>query len=325
MLLTNQHPKNKSVTLSILGRPNAGKSTLINTLIGFDLNIVTDRAQTTRNRVKSCFTIDHTEVVLVDTPGIHRSGKELNKRMNEQAREACFGTDWNLILIDSQYDFIEEIKSFKKDFEQDLGPAVLIFTKIDKMSPEKLGFMEKNREEILEQSKRYIPNLEKIFFVSAPEEKNIHEINGFIVDIAEYGPHYYSEGAFSDKKERFFVTEYIREQLFNVLKEEIPYETAVVIDEYNDSFQEKERVHTKVSASILVNRPSQRGIVIGKSGALIKQIGDEAKKRIESLVGNSVSLNLHVKVSPRWFKNNFVLSEIGLPRAKDSARVWRTT
>ncbi|MBT7610599.1 MAG: KH domain-containing protein, partial [Bacteriovoracaceae bacterium] len=124
-----------------------------------------------------------------------------------------------------------------------------------------------------------------------------------------------------------FATEFIREQAFELLNDEIPYEVAVVIDEYKDfsdmKGKEKKKIASHISASILVNRPSQRAIVIGSKGIMIKQIGTKSRKKIEAMVGGQVHLNLHVKVSPKWFKNNFVLEELGLPRAVDSARVWR--
>ncbi len=133
------------------------------------------------------------------------------------------------------------------------------------------------------------------------------------------------DGSVSNKHERFFVTEYIREQVFNLVKEEVPYEVAVVIDDYQD-FRDKEmpnKVCTSIQASILVNKPSQRGILVGSGGAMIKKIGSQARERIEEMVGGQVFLKLHVKVSENWFKNNFVLEELGLPRALDSNRVWR--
>ena len=121
------------------------------------------------------------------------------------------------------------------------------------------------------------------------------------------------------------MTEYIREQAFELLKDEVPYEVAVVIDEYKEvkGKTDPESFESHISASILVNRPSQRAIVIGSSGSMIKEIGIRSRKKIEVMTGGPVHLNLHVKVSPKWFKNNFVLEEIGLPRAHDSARVWR--
>ena len=133
----------------------------------------------------------------------------------------------------------------------------------------------------------------------------------------------YPYGDVSNKNLRFFSAEYIREQAFRILKDEVPYELAVVIDDYKDVKDPKSPVISRISASILVNRPSQRAIVVGSKGSVIKKIGTNARKKIEALVGGKVHLNLHVKVSGKWFKNNFVLEELGLPRVQGSRRVWR--
>ncbi len=320
MLITHQHPLNKSITLSLLGAPNAGKSSLINNLLGFDLSVVTDRPQTTRNKFQCIFTVDRTEVILVDTPGVHASNKEFNKRLNQQAREGANGADVNLLLIDLTKEVLRQILEFKDNFREELGPTWLIFTKSDLVE----RASELPLSMVFEKAKEVIPAIEKFFLISSKNQENIHQLTGAICDRAQSNPHLFPDGDVSNKNERFFVTEYIREQVFKFLKEEVPYETAVVIDEYKD-FKEKDnsKIVCHISASILVNRPSQRAIVIGSKGSMIQKIGANARAKIEKMVGGQVHLNLHAKVSPNWFKNNFVLEEIGLPRAVDSNRVWR--
>ncbi len=320
MLITHQHPLNKSIMLSLLGSPNVGKSSLVNHLLGFDLSIVTDRPQTTRNKFFCVFTVDRTEIILVDTPGVHSSNKEFNKRLNQQAREGANGVDVNLLLVDLTKEVLRQILEFKENFREELGPTWLVFTKSD--------LVERANElplsMVLEKAKEIIPSIERHFLISSNNGENIHELIGAICDRAQSGPHLFPEGEVSNKNERFFVTEYIREQIFKYLKEEVPYETAVVIDEYKD-FRDKKtsKIVCHISASILVNRPSQRAIVVGSRGSMIQKIGANARAKIEKMVGGQVHLNLHAKVSPNWFKNNFVLEEIGLPRAVDSNRVWR--
>jgi GTP-binding protein Era len=321
MLLEDQHPHNKAIMVAVLGAPNVGKSSLINVLLGTDLSVVTSKPQTTRNKFHCVLTVDRTEIVMVDTPGLHKSNQEFNKRLNEQAREGVEGADLNLLLIDISRDILGQFSEFKENINQELGPTWVVFTKSDKVeNSENLPL-----KEVLEQAQAIIPSLEKYFLISNKEGTNIHELTGAICDRAEPGPHLYPNGDISNKNQRFFVTEYIREQAFELLKDEVPYEVAVVIDEYKEvkGKEQPDTFESHISASILVNRPSQRAIVIGSSGSMIKEIGIRSRKKIEIMTGGPVHLNLHVKVSPKWFKNNFVLEEIGLPRAKDSARVWR--
>jgi GTP-binding protein Era len=362
------NPAHKSIMVSLIGVPNAGKSSLVNNLIGIDLSIVTNREQTTRNKFNCVFTVDDTEVILVDTPGLHRSSKEINKRMNEQAREGARETDLNLILIDLTRGLKSQFEDLNHSLRGELARSWIVFTKCDLIK----GYADLPLSEVVEEAKELFPMVDRFFVVSSKTDENIHELVGALCDEAPQGPHLYPHGNISDKSERFFVTEYIREQAFELLKDEIPYEVAVVIEEYKDILkmpEEDERelkkprrmaidystallgqdvrktkeeleaeklleseepvdnnkgeVISHISAAILVNRPSQRAIVVGSKGSMIKEIGTRARKKIEMMTGHRVFLNLHVKVSPKWFKNNFVLEEIGLPRVHDSARVWK--
>lgn len=320
MLIEHQHPHNKSIMVSVLGVPNVGKSTLVNKLVGMDLSIVTPKAQTTRNRFHCVFVVDRTEVILVDTPGLHRSNQEFNKRLNQQAREGLEGADLNLLLIDLSKELLPQIQEVKETIESDLGPTWIIYTKADRIGDtSKLPL-----SEMTEKIKEVFPAVEKYFALSAKNGEGIEALVQSISKTAKSGPHHYEDGAMSNKNMRFFATEFIREQAFLLLKDEIPYEVAVVIEEYEDRFdKEKNQASAAIAASILVNRPSQRAIVVGSKGAMIKEIGTKARMKIEEMTGGSVFLNLHVKVSPKWFNNNKVLEEIGLPRAKDSNRVWK--
>jgi GTP-binding protein Era len=321
MLLENQHPHNKAIMIAVLGKPNAGKSSFINHLLGFDLSIVSARPQTTRNNFHCALTIDRTEVVLVDTPGVHANSQELNKRMNGQAQMGAEGVDINFVLLDLTCNNIaSEFKDFLKNFQQPLSRTWIIFTKADLVNKEAIHLTE-----TMIALKEVCPAIEKHFVISSKDGHNIHELTGAIQDAAPSAPHLYPNGDVSNMNERFFATEYIREQAFRLLKEELPYEVAVVIEEYKDMKKKDENAapEAHISASILVNRPSQRAIVVGRGGSVIKEIGVNARKKIEAMTGGKVHLNLHVKVSPKWMSNNFVLDEIGLPRTQNSARVWR--
>lgn len=320
MLIEHQHPHNKSIMIAVMGVPNVGKSTLINKLVGMDLSIVTPKAQTTRNRFHCVFVIDRTEVILVDTPGLHRSNQEFNKRLNQQAREGLDGADLNLLLVDLSKELLPQVQEVKETLESDLGPTWIIYTKADRIE----GASNLPLAEMTEKIKEIFPNVERHFALSAKSGDGIDTLVAAISKTAKSSPHHYEDGAMSNKNMRFFATEFIREQAFLLLKDEIPYEVAVVIEEYEDRFDKEKNIPSAaIAASILVNRASQRAIVVGSKGAMIKEIGTRARAKIEEMTGGSVFLNLHVKVSPKWFNNNKVLEEIGLPRAKDSNRVWK--
>jgi GTP-binding protein Era len=226
----------------------------------------------------------------------------------------------NFVLLDLTTNVVAEFKEFLKNFENQLSRTWIIFTKADLVNNENLKF-----EETMLALKQLCPTIERHFVISSKDGTNIHELTGAIQDAAQSGPHLYPNGDVSNKNERFFVTEYIREQAFRLLKEELPYEIAVIIDEYKDmkGRDPESSIEAHISASILVNRPSQRAIVVGRGGSIIKEIGVNARKKIEAMIGGKVHLNLHVKVSPKWFNNNYVLDEIGLPRTQKSTRVWR--
>lgn len=313
--------------VSVLGAPNVGKSSVINYLTGMDLSIVTRLPQTTRNKFHCVFTIDKTEIILVDTPGIHRTNQEFNKRMNQQAREGVFGADINLLLIDLSRKVLKQITDFKENFcNVSLGTTWLVFTKTDLIS----SINSLPLDEVFTKAQEIIGPIERYFYISSEEGENMHLLTGAICDKAKSGPHLYHKKQASNKHTRFFVTEYVREQLFLLLKDELPYEVAVTIDEYVDLRKDKNikselmgKIAAQISATIHVNRPSQRAIVIGSGGSMIKKVGMAARSKIENLIGGQINLNLHVKVSPKWFKNNFILEELGLPRAVDSNRVWR--
>ena len=284
-------------------------------------DIVTHKEQTTRNRFHCVFTVDRTEIILVDTPGFHQSSNEINKRMNEQAREGAEGTDLNLLVVDLTKELMPQFTELKKHLKKDLSETWVVLNKSDKVG----DVNEDDFLPLVEKAKEIHPNISKYFVVSTKNGSNLHELIGALCDKAPEGPHHYNQGRISNKHVRFFISEYVRQQVFELLNEELPYEIAVTIDEYED-FRKKEghKIGAAISATIHVNRPSQRAIVVGAKGSMIKEIGIRARKSIENLLEAQVGLKLHVKVSQRWYKNNFILEELGLPRAENSSRVWRS-
>ncbi|MBT4792371.1 MAG: GTP-binding protein, partial [Halobacteriovoraceae bacterium] len=178
MLLTDQHPHNKQITVALLGKPNAGKSTLINYLLGFDLSIVSSKPQTTRNQFHCNFTVDHTEVVLVDTPGVHSSNQELNIRMNGQAQFGSDGVDLNLLLIDLNKEPVSECKNFIKDFDHKLAKTWIVFTKSDRVK----NLENKDMDMIFGKIQELLPSAEKYFVISGKEGSNVHLLTGELCD-----------------------------------------------------------------------------------------------------------------------------------------------
>ena len=318
MLLQTQHPLNKSITCSVLGLSNVGKSSLVNYLLGSDLSVVAEKPQTTRNRFHCVFTVDHTEIILVDTPGLHEGNQEINRRMNQQARDGCQQKGINLLLIDATRSVSKQIHDFVEKIQTEVGEVWPVFTKLDLLESGSDSLF----EEMVEEIKKIIPQSTRHFSVSSKTGQGMHLLIGAICDEAMEGPHLYDDDCLSNKSERFFAAEYIREQAFLWLSEELPYHLTVLIEDFK-TLPDKRTGDILIKGVILVNRPSQRAIVVGKKGEMIKKIGMGARLRIEEMVGHPVHLNLHVKVSPRWFKNNLILEQIGLTRAVDSSRVWR--
>ncbi|MCY4524954.1 MAG: GTPase Era, partial [Halobacteriovoraceae bacterium] len=297
MLLKNQNPFNKSVMCSVLGSSNVGKSSLINYLLGEDLSVVTDKVQTTRNRYHCVFTVDHTEIILLDTPGFFTEKKEMDKRMNQQAKEAYLAGGVNLLLIDASTPIMPQITNFLGQVNKKEGLVWVVFTKVDLLeNTSKLPW-----NETMAEIKRVAPLVQRHFLVSSKTGEGMHLLIGAICDAAISGPHLYPNGRISNRPWRFFAAEYIREQAFYFLHQELPYHLTVLIDEFKDYEQKKYKIDSRISATILVNRPSQRAIVVGKKGEMIKKIGVAARKRIEEMMQGRIHLNLHVKVSPLWF------------------------
>ena len=329
MLITDQHPLNKSISVALVGHPNVGKSTLINALLGMDLSIVSAKPQTTRNQFHCVTHVDRTEVILMDTPGVHKSMQEMNLRMNHEAFLAQEGADITWAVCDGSRgnDFVVQQLSSLKDGVSEINQEIwLVVTKMDQWNvakrPIKLEF-----NHLLESAQKIYPTVKKIYFVSAKDESGTNELLHDVSQYAPGAPHHYPDGSLSNKNVRFFVSEFIREQVFELLQEELPYEIAVTIESFEDIDPEtstsKSDIVARISAVIHVNRMGQRAIVVGQGGLMIRDIGTRARQKIENLLGGKVMLKLHAKVSPKWFKNHMMLEELGLSRAPQSIRSWR--
>lgn len=287
---------NKSGFVGIFGRPNAGKSTLLNALLHEKLAIVSPKAQTTRNQILGILTEKNYQIIFSDTPGLLQSKYKLHDRMMREVDSVRQGTDVLLYLIDAN-DSPEENKVLF-DGLKFKGASILIINKIDKA---KTGAVEK----IKELFSSYGPNL-GIIEISALHKTHLDQLLELIVERLPVMPPYYDEETLTDKPMRFFVAEMIREQLFFELDQELPYHAAVIVRQY-----EEKNTLTKIVADIIVSRETQKMILIGQAGSMIKKIGSQAREQIEKFVDRKIFLELHVKVRKDWRNNDLYLKEYG--------------
>ena len=289
----------KSGFVAIVGRPNVGKSTFMNYVLGQKIAIMSDKAQTTRNKIQGVYTKDDTQIVFLDTPGIHKPKHELGEFMVKSAYSALKEVDAVLFMVNVSEkrgpgdDFIiEKLKGIKT-------PIFLVLNKIDLVTPEVL----------LERVESYKDALDfaGVFPISVLQGNNVNELMEGLINALPEGPQYYPADQITDHPEYFVVSELIREKILQLTQEEIPHSVAVTVDKMQKD--EFDKVH--VYANIIVERKSQKGIIIGKGGRLLKEIGTRARRDIQQLLGNKVYLELWVKVEKDWRKRKSNLQEYG--------------
>lgn len=291
----------KSGFVSIIGRPNVGKSTLLNNFLGMKLAIVSPRAQTTRNRIQGIYTTETEQIIFIDTPGIHKPKNELGTVMNEFAYSALDGTDIILMLVDASSEIGDGDKFIIEQLKKVKIPVILVLNKVDLVEDENI--LKANID-----SYKEAYNFAGGITISATEGFNIDKLKDMIVSRLEVGPMYYPEDQILDLPERFVVAEIIREKVLLKTKEEIPHSVAVTIE----SFKEKNKGNlVEINATIIVERPSQKMIIIGKGGQMIKSIGTDARRDIVKFLNQKVYLELFVKVEPNWRNNKKYLKEFG--------------
>ena len=285
--------------MSIIGKPNAGKSTLLNQLLGRKLSITTPKAQTTRHRI---FGIDHGEdyqIVYSDTPGLIRPKYRLQEKMMEAIGQSTDDADLMILLIAVDESFPEEdILQFA---QAKRIPKILALNKVDAVE-EAVVFQRMQR---LSQQVEFVEALP----LSALNGHNVDTLKSLILNYLPEGPPYFSKDQISDRPERFFVAEMIREKIFLLLKEEVPYGTEVEISEFQEASEEDPI--SRISATIHVERKTQKGILIGKQGRTLKKIGTLARKDMEEFLGTKVFLELYVKVSAGWKDSQRYLKDFG--------------
>lgn len=289
----------KSGFVSLVGRPNAGKSTLLNRLVGTKLAIVSDKPQTTRNRILGVKNYDAGQVVFVDTPGIHRPMHRMNVRMVDAALEAMRDVDVVGLVVDAS-ERHKDPDPFLLDRVQKLDtPVVLILNKVDLVSRPKLLPM-------IESWQRAFAFVE-IVPVSAATGENVDRLEPALLAHLPDGEPLYPADYLTDQPERFFVAEIVREQVLQHTHAELPYTTAVVVDRFEEP---DDKGLMRLYCSILVERESQKPIIVGRSGEMIKRIGTNARQELERFFDTRVFLDLHVKVKSEWREDERLLDEL---------------
>jgi GTP-binding protein Era len=292
-------PHFKSGYVSITGRPNVGKSTLLNMILGQKIAIVTEKPQTTRNRIIGIKNLEGAQIIFIDTPGIHRPRHKLGEIMVKEAKEAIRDVDIVLLMVEPFKENIKEEMEIINLLRSVGKPVILLINKIDMVKkPDLLPLIE-------EYSKLY--NFKEIIPISALYGDGIDRLLKVIVDTLPEGPPYYPADQITDQIERFVVAELIREQVMLHTREEVPHSVHVEVVDW----KERENGLINISANIYVERESQKGIIIGKEGQRLKSIGTEARKNIEGLLNVRVYLELWVKVKKNWRDNIHILREMG--------------
>lgn len=287
----------KAGFVNIIGNPNVGKSTLMNAFVGEKLSIITSKAQTTRHRILGIVNGDDFQVILSDTPGIIKPAYELQESMMDFVKSAFEDADVLVYMVEIGEQELKDESFFNKITNSKI-PVLLLLNKIDKSDQQQL-------EQQVQLWSRKVPNAE-IYPISALEGFNVKEVFNRIIELLPESPAYYPKDQLTDKPERFFVNETIREKILMHYKKEIPY--AVEID--TEEFFEEEKI-IRMRSVIMVERETQKGIIIGHKGAALKRVGIEARKDLELFFGKQVHLELYVKVNKNWRSDQKQLKRFG--------------
>lgn len=285
--------------VALIGRPNVGKSTLLNYIVGQKVAIMSNVAQTTRNKIQGIYTTDDAQIVFIDTPGVHKPRTKLGDFMERSTMSALAEIDAVLYVVaadEKRGPGDDYIINHLKDVKQ---PIYLVVNKIDTVHPNELPT-------IVDQYKDALP-FKDIVPVSALQGNNVNTLMNELVQELPVGPQYYPSDQISDHPERFVIAEMIREKVFQLTREEVPH--SVAIDVTSIKREDNETVH--INANIIVERPGQKGIIIGKKGQMLKKIGQMARRDIEHLLGDHVYLQLWVKVVPGWRDKSAMLKDYG--------------
>jgi len=291
----------RSGYIAIIGRPNVGKSTLLNRILGEKVAIVSPKPQTTRNRITGIRTTEASQIIFLDTPGIHQGHSLMNRRMVDTAMQTLDEVDGVLWLLDSHDKIKHEEERIAETLRGVETPVLILLNKIDLVSKGKLL-------PLMERCAQLLPGKE-IVPVSALKGEGIPLILDIVEKWLPEGAPFFTEGEYTDQSERFLASEIVREKVFLLTREEIPYGVAVTIDEFTEK-EDKNLI--VISATIHTERDSHKGILIGKRGAMLKEIGQQAREELEALLGCRIFLELFVRVDPNWTQNPHLLTEMGV-------------
>jgi GTP-binding protein Era len=286
----------KSGFVNLFGKPNAGKSTLLNALMGEKLAIVSHKVQTTRHRIKGILTAPEYQMILSDTPGIIDPKYKLHEKMMDSVSQAVADTDLALLLLDGRDNLDENDQIFSRMHLK--VPALVLINKSERMTREEIDAVK-----VFFMDKKYCT---EVIAISALKKMNTDVLFEKIIQHLPEGEAFFDGDEMTDRPVKFFVGEMIREKIFSMYEDEIPYHTAVLVQEY----KEKDSL-TKIQADIIVQRETQKGILLGEGGKMIRQLGTDARKEIEAFIGRKVFLELFVKVRPKWRDNEWQLREYG--------------
>lgn len=284
--------------VSILGRPNSGKSTLLNALVGTKLAIVAVKPQTTRDLVQGVLTLPDAQIVFLDTPGIHRPDTLLDRRMMESIRAALNERDLLLFVADASRRFGEDDEEAVQLIEKTSAPALLVLNKVDRVKDKRLLLPLIERYKAVREFADYIP-------VSALTRAGLDDLRAAILPRLPEGPVYFPPDYLTDQPERFLAAELVREKILAETRQEVPHSVAVLVD----SWEETERL-TRIAATIYVERGGQKGIIIGAKGSMLKRIGTLAREEMERMFSRKIFLELYVRVQPRWRENPAFLEQL---------------
>ena len=291
--------EHKSGFVAIIGRPNVGKSTLLTRVVGQKIAIMSDKAQTTRNKIQGIYTTPEAQMIFIDTPGIHKPKHRLGDFMVDSALSTLREVDVIILMVNAEEKRGPGDNFIIEKLQGNKTPIFLVINKIDKVHPEKLL-------EIIDNYRELLP-FEQIVPISATEGNNVETLLNELLRYLPAGPQFYPEDQVTDHPEYFIVSELIREKVLELTREEIPHSVAVVVE----GMKRNENDKVQVQATIIVERSSQKGIIIGKGGKMLKDIGIKARRDIEVMLGDKIYLELWVKVQKDWRDKQNYLTDYG--------------
>lgn len=290
----------KSGFAGIVGRPNVGKSTLINNLVHRKLAITSEKPQTTRNKIRCILTREDAQVIFVDTPGFHKPRNALGERLNKAVRETFSEVDAIVFMLDGTQNIGRGDLFIAGELEELETPVIAVLNKVDKLTPDQVEAQMAVAENL--------GDFVEVIALSARTGENVHALIEKIVGLLPQGPKYYPDDMVTDRPVSFVVAELIREKVLMLTREEVPHGVAVVVEEME---KREDQDLIDIEATIYVERESQKGIIIGKGGRMLKEIGSRARKEIEPLLGERVYLGIRVKVEKDWSKRPQLVKRMG--------------